>query len=51
MIVACTFTTTLLGKKEDNGSWEVFWLIRKDAFYASELVDGEPSMASNQHWK
>ena len=30
---------------EENGSWEVFWLIRKNGCYASELVDGEPLMS------
>ena len=32
---------------EENGSWEVFWLYRKDGCYASELVDGEPSMSKD----
>ena len=32
---------------EENSSWEVFWLIRKDGCYASELVDGEPSMSKD----
>ena len=38
--------------KEDNGSWDV---IRKDGFYASELVEGTGAIlngySNNQHWK
>ena len=30
-----------------HGSWKVFWLIRKDGCYASELVDEEPSMSKD----
>ena len=33
--------------KKMHGSWKVFWLIRKDGCYASELVDEEPSMSKD----